>query len=737
MADNTKEHVELYVGGRRFEVVTMTGEESVSRLFRFDLVCRLNVGETAPDGLIAAEATMVLYDSFGSERRVSGIVTDVEERIADEGTAEVGVTLRPHAYVLSLGRQNRVYQDKSVVDIVKEVLGRSGQKTRWEVVSAYAKHEYCAQYREDDWTFAVRMLEEEGIYFWFEHDGGTTTLVFADQSTIAPDLDGGADVIFAFESGMSADQEVIEELGAHAAMAPVKFTIASFNQQKPALKISGNAGDGAFEVYDAPGGGPDTPDASARRAKLLKEAAGAASAGVGGLSSSVRLVPGMVVNVVGSPLEGPSRYFITKTVYQASLHRRGTATSDRPYACTFDAIQQTVPFRPPAEMPPAKQAGLQTGMVTGAVGDEVMPDATGRVRVQLRWDREGQWDDKAGKWMRVAQRGTEESMLLPRVGWNVLTFNEEGEIDAPSVLSRIHDAEHPPTYPLPANKTRVVFKTATTPGGGSFNEIYFEDKKGAEEMFVNASKDMIVLAQQVKSESITRDSTRTVGVNHTLTVGSDWMENILRNQSVAIGSNEDIDIGKDRLKTVKQDETERVGGMRKVKAGFQHTISVTKKRNLKVGAAVVELTTGGIATVSGTSTTIMIGGADLKVAMQSITEDTGKIATQVVGGAKIEISGLDMPADTGIEYKETVAGAMLLQAGGAFIDGATQTAAWKIGGALNATAPDVYVEAVDKIEVKCGGSVLTILPDSVEISAPSFDLSGAQLKVETQKVEHN
>jgi type VI secretion system secreted protein VgrG len=737
MAVNKQEHVELYVGGQPFEVVAMSGEESVSRLFRFDFTCRLNVGETSPDALIAEEARIVLYDSFGRVRAMGGLVTDVEERISDEGSAELAVTVRPHAYVLSLGRECRVYQDKSVVDIVKEVLARSAQKTRWEVVSSYAKHEYCAQYREDDWTFAVRMCEEEGIYFWFEHEGGSTTLVFADQSTIAPDLEGGADVVFAFESGMGAEQEVIEELGAFSAAVPTKFSITSFNHQKPALKIAGNVGDGGFEVYDAPGGGPDSPEASARRARMLKEAAITASAGVAGLSSSVRLVPGMIVNVVGSPLEGGSRYFITRAVYKASQQRRGTSRFERPYACTFEGIAESVLFRPPSEMPPAKQAGLQTGVVVGASGDEIMPDATGRVRVQLRWDREGQWDDKAGKWMRVAQRGTEESMLLPRVGWNVLTFNEEGEIDAPSVLSRIHDAEHPPTYPLPANKTRVVFKTATTPGGGTFNEIYFEDKKGAEEMFMNASKDMIVLAQQVKSESITRDSLRTVGVNHTLTVGSDWNENILKNQSVAIGGNEDIDIGNDRLKTVKQNETEKVSGMRKVKTGYQHTISVTKKRNLKVGSAVVELTTGGIATVSGTSTKIIIGGADVRVAKQSITEDTGKNGRQVVGGAKIEISGLDMPADTGIEFKETVAGGMFLKSGGAFIDGATQTAAWKIGGALTATAPDVYVEAVEKIEIKCGGSVLTILPDSVEITAPSFDLSGAQLTVETQKVEHN
>lgn len=737
MAENTREHVALHIAGRPFEVVGMTGEESVSRLFKFDLVCRLEGGEAPPDSLIAADAIVTLYDTFGTERHISGLVCDAEERISDDGSAELALTVRPHAYALSLGRQSRVYQDMTVVDIVKDILSRSAQATRWEVVGSYAKHIYCAQYREDDWTFAARMLEEEGIYFWFEHDHGTTTLVFSDQSTIAPDLTGGADIAFAFESGMSAEAEVIDEIGALSASVPSKFSIVSFNHQKPMLRVAGAVGDGAFEVYDAPGGGPDSPGATQRRAQILKEAATAASAGVCGLTSSVRMVPGMVAHVVGSPLDGSGRYFITRASYTASQRRRGNSSNDRPYICTFEGIDKAVIFRPPAEMPPAKQAGLQTGKVVGASSDEIMPDATGRVRVQLHWDRGGKWDDKAGKWMRVAQRGTEESMLLPRVGWNVLTFNEEGEIDAPSVLSRIHDAEHPPTYALPANKTRVVFKTATSPGGGTFNEVYFEDKKGAEEMFINASKDMLVLAQQVKSESVTRDSTRLVGVNHSLTVGSDWAENVLRHQRVNIGGDESIEIGKDRLKTVKQNETVKIGGNRKVKAGFQATISVTKKRNLKVGAAVIELTTGGISTVSGQNTTIMVGGVDMKVAKNSISEDTGKIATQLIGGAKIEISGLDMPADTGQKLNEMVAGAMLLKAGGAFVDGATKTNNWKIGGPLTATAPDVYVEAVDKIELKCGGSVITILPESVEISAPAFDLSGAELKVETQKVEHN
>jgi type VI secretion system secreted protein VgrG len=740
MSATLKEHVTLKIDGTPFEVVSLNGEESISRLFRFEIVCAAEAGAQDLGALIAAEAAITLHDSFGTERTVSGIVAEATERVSDEGGSQITVVVRPHAYTLTLGRSLRVFQSSTVVDIVKKIVAGSAQKSRWELVSTYKPHEYCAEYREDDWSFAMRMLEEEGIYYWFDHEGGQTTLVFDDASASAPDLAGGADIVYAYESGLHAEREIIEELGSRVEVTPSKWTIGSFNHQKPMLKVTGSVGGGLLEVYDAPGGGPDTPEGCARRATIMREAAGAAGAGVSGLSSSVRLVPGMVMNIVGHPLarlEG--RYLLTRVTYQVVQRRRDTdAGAHRPYICRFDAIPHAVPFRPPAEAQPAKQPGLQTGIVIGAPGDEVYPDATGRVRVQLRWDREGGRDDKSGKWMRVAQRGTAESMLLPRTGWNVLTFNEEGEIDAPNVLSRIHDAEHPPTYTLPANKTRVVFKTATTPGGGSFNEIYFEDKKGAEEMFINASKDMTVYAQQVKTEAVTRDSLRVVGVNHQLTVGQDWMEHVYQDQTVSIGANEEIRVSGNRKKEVKQSETATVGGNRTISTGYMHTISTKLTRALNVGSAVIETTTGAMSTVAGDNLAIAIGASDLKISKKSIIEDVGKISTQVVGGAKIEIAALDQPTDVGKKLTETVAGSMLLKSDEAFLDGAVKTSAWTIVGAMNSDAPQIYVEALEKIELRCGGSVITILPDSVEICAPSFDLSGARhIEIKTKKIEHN
>jgi type VI secretion system secreted protein VgrG len=732
------ERVTIRVAGQPLDVVSMLGEEGISQLFRFDVVCRVAFGAERPEALLAMEAEITLRDGFGAVRTVHGVVSEASIRVADDTSAELRVTVRPHAYMISLGRDSRVFQHETVIDIVRKVIARSAQNTRWEVVGTYAPHEYCAQYREDDWSFIQRMLAEEGIHFWFDHEDGATTMVFDDDSRSAPDLHGGADIVYAVESGMSAASECIDEIGLRAEVAPSRFTVGSFNPQKPQLRVTGSSGDGPFEVYDAPGGGPDTPEQSRRRAEIARDAAVAGAGGIVGVSSSVRLVPGMVMSVVDHPFEElDCRCLVTRARYEARQRRSGPASSGgRPYTCYFESIPHAVPFRPPTDRKPAKQAGLQSGVVVGAPGQEIFPGASGCVRVQLRWDREGNFDDKAGRWMRVAQRGAEESLLLPRVGFNVLTYNEEGDVDAPSVLSRIHDAEHPPTYALPAHKTRVVWKTATSPGGGSFNEIHFEDQKGKETLFMNASKDMTILAQQVKSDSVARDSHRWVGQNHALTVGSDWTENVMHDQSVTIGADESIDIGRGRLKEVKENEVVQIGGNRKLSAGYQHTIAVTKNRNLKVGSAIIDVTTGSMATVAGQSIAILVGGVDLQVA-NSISSDVGGIETQIVGGVKVELSGSNILEDTGMKYQEKIGGTMLLKSGSAFLDGSVETAMWTVGGALQSSAPEVYVEANEKIVVKCGNSVMTITPNSILIESPSFDLSGAELKIETLKVEHN
>ena len=735
-----EERASLAIEGARHEVVTLTGQEALSTLFRFEIVCRAEgAGPDAP-ALLGKAAEITLRDGAGALRRLDGIVAEASRRVFDDGGAELHLVVRPAVFPLTLGRDNRVFQDMTVVEIVEKVLSRAPAPRRWEVTEKYTPHIYCAQYREDDWTFASRMLEEEGIYYWFDHEGEQTTLVLSDRSTVADELSGGAFIPFSFETGMKTS-EIVEELGGAAQVTSTRFSVGSYDPQRPMLKVTAtDGGAGPLEMYDAPGGGPERPEVCAARARIRREGADAARAAVIGRSTSVRIVPGRVVAIGGhARLDG--RYLVTESRCAVTQRRRGAAAvageEARPFDCRFRGIAEAVPYRHPEITPEAKQAGLQSGVVVGMAGEEIHPDETGRVRVQLHWDREGGRDERAGKWMRIAQRGTASSMLLPRVGWNVLTFNEEGTVDAPVVLSRVHDAEHPPPYALPANMTRVVFKTATSPAAGSFNEIHFEDKEGSEVMHLNASKDMNVLVQDSKSDNVTHDQTRKIGKNQTIDVKSLWNESVTNDQQTSVSGNEEISVSKDRKKAVGGNDTASIGGTRKIKAGARLSGAVKQARRLSVGGNLNE-TTGGTMVLQAKKTTMSIGGSLVRKSDSSISEDVSTQAEQTIGGARMEFAKDNKRVSVAEQYQEEIRGNLLMKTDRYFIDGANEKSSWKVGGAIEGKAPHVYLEAKDKIELKCGASVITLTTDSVEIRAASFDLSGSpNIQAITKKIRRN
>lgn len=727
------EHATLTLGGTELEVVDVDGHEAISQLFAIRVRCRAVGQAPRPKEIVGGEASLDLFDSFGSTRGVKAIVAKAHTSFHDDGTIWLSAELRPAAWLLTRGRNCRSFQEKSVVEIVDEVL--ADVPHRWETTGAFAVRPYTVQYREDDWRFASRLLEQEGIHFWFDHDAGSE-LVLSDSSPSAPDLEGGARIEVHDKSGLTRDQEVIEELGAITAVTPTAFTIKSFNPKNPALDVSGKSGGGALEFYDAPGGGPVDPAAAAALADRLHKAAVAAGAGVGATTNSVRLYPGRVVAPIGH-LSLDGRYFITRIDYQVRQRRRDGGEADRPWICRFTGLAAETPFMPPRVTPEPRQAGIQSGKVTGPPGEEIYPNEHGEVRVEQHWDRLGSGDDKGGTWMRVAQRGTSESMQLPRVGWNVLTFNEEGSVDAPNVLSRVNDGEHPPAYKLPDNKTRVVFKTATSPANGTFNEIYFEDLKGAEEMFINASRDMNVLVQRLKNEGVGNDSTRKVGNDHALTIADDAAEEIDRDQSVSVSGDDSLSVGAMRSEQVGGDLTMTIGGNRTIDVGEVHNDSVKDTRSLAVGAALVDTSLGTISS-RGDLVTMLVGGAQLKMSAKSVVDSHGGVSVQTIGGAKIEITKKARLLDVEKVLFETVGGAIVIKADGSYTDTAETTSSWTVGAELATGTTDLIVRAQDKIEIVCGGSSLTLLPDSVEISTPELDLGQAKVvETETPLVEHN
>ena len=533
---------------------------------------------------------------------------------------------------------------------------------------------------------------------------------------------------------------VVHELGGVARVGPTAFAVRSYNPAHPSLDVSGNVGRGALEIYDAPGGGPASPGAAARQAQLMAGAAGAARAGVRGRTNSVRVTPGRVMTVSDHPLSSlDGAYFVTGVRFEVHQRRRGAAEGTEPaITCTFRGIAKDTAFVPPRTTPPAEQAGIQTGVVGGAPGTEIHPTGAGEVRVQQHWDREGARDDQSGTWMRVAQRGANDSLQLPRVGWNVLTFNEEGAVDAPSVLARVNDGEHPPAYALPANKTRVVYKTATSPADGTFNEIYFEDREGSEEMFINASKDMNILVQRVKVEGVEHDSRRVVGNDHRLMVVDSHAENIVADQSIAVGNDDRLEVGHSYQESVHQSGSLTIGGNRKLSAS-ECTVTSMASHNISVGAARIDACLGGISADAGKLFSLLTGGAKVSIAKGGIAEDCGGASIQTIGGAKLEFTKGARPLDVQKRYFETVGGLMKLKADGCYVDAATKSSKWTAGVKLSTDAGQrTIIKAADKITLRCGRSSITIQPETITVKASKLELKNSELlEVETKTIEHN
>lgn len=716
----------LFLDGVDAGVVTeVRGREAAGTLFRYEVMVEAPaaIAAAAPVG---APAVLELSSRHGV-RRVQGIVGETSARFeGGSGTTTLRVVLRPVAYRSTLGRDCLALQDVTIPDVVRAVLADTAGACRWELTETYPRFPYRAQYREDDWTYAARLLEEAGIYTWFDHQLGSM-LVFADRSSSSPGLEPEAVLPYRPGRGARTEGDAVTDVGAFVAAAPGRFTMRSFDPARPRLEVAATVGDHGPEVYDAPGGGPSDPAQVQRLVELRREASEAAKAGITGASNAVGLAPGRWFELVDHPrLDG--RWFCTSIeVHVARRHD--------PVHVRFSAIPLHVPFRPARVTPVARQAGLQMGKVVGAPGTEVHPDPSGRVRVQLHWDRKGGWDDRAGTWMRAQQRCTPGSMLLPRVGWNVATFNEEGGVDAPALLWRIHDGDHPPSYALPGNKTRVVYKTATTPGGGSFNEMYFEDRLGAEEMFINASRDMSVLVQNKKQETVENDHTRKVGNVHDLSVVQTYAERAALDQTRTVGGNQSIDVGDTRAKKVDGDDTIVIGGSRTIKASGVHKTAVEGDRRLAVGPAMLDVTLGPINSEAKDGV-MLVGGVALKASAEAITENGG-VSVQVVGGAKIEMSPKDRNLGVDKSLRELVGLKVDVDTGGTYSENADLDGTWTVGGTASFTTKKVVLEAKKTIRLKCGANVLTITEDSITLEGTKLDLTGEKLESTTTAIEHN
>ncbi|MFO0616576.1 MAG: type VI secretion system tip protein TssI/VgrG [Polyangiaceae bacterium] len=692
-------------------VVRFSAREALSELFQLEV-------------LIASDDPALDFDAFADKRALLTMQGDEPRyihghvsrlRLGDAGKklTTYAVSVVPMTWKLQHRHDCRIFQNLSVPDILTKVLEGAGCEAgthfRLAVQGTYAAREYCVQYRESDFAFISRLMEEVGIYYFFEHTDSGHVMVLADGKAPHVPIAGEASVRYVPPAGAVESGEHIHRFHYTQDIRTGKVTLRDYDFVKPRLKFEG-VSEGAthtdLEIYDFPANVPAPADAKARAALRVEERTSLSAAGEGE-SAVTRLVPGSLFTITEHPREALNREMLVTRVEHRGVEpimgEAGTGGGTR-YSNRFECIPTDVPFRAPLLTPRPTIKGVQSARVVGPSGEEIHVDKHGRVKVLFHWDRLGKEDDTASCWMRVSQGwagGGFDAMHIPRVGQEVLVDFLEGDPDLPIIVGRVYNGVLAPPYALPANKTISTMRTSSSPGGDGFNELRFEDKAGSEHVFLHAQKDWNIEVLNDKTQVVGHDETREVKNNRTLKVGVDQVEEI--------GQNETLLVKKDRTKTVENDEIEKINHDRTIEVGNDHTESILNNMTLSVTSnQTVDIGADAAETVGGNKSTTVSGNATISI--------SGDLAATVSGAGAADVSGA----------MEVTAKSLKITCGSTIID-------VKDNGDISITSGNnVSIDASGKIDVKSSGNTKIEASGKVDIKSSGATEVNASGKVKVK-----
>ena len=603
----------------------------------------------------------------GGARVFHGIVT----RFASSGWngrfARYEATLRPWLWLLTRSSNCRIFQAKSVVDIVKLVCtgGPYGGNVNVDVsalTGTYPELDFCVQYRETDFAFVSRLLEGAGIYYFFRHEVARHTMVLADAYGAHATAPNYATIRFAGEEGRGiVDEEAVHQWLAAGEIQSGRYVLDDFDFVQAMASTSGallvNSAIAApfaqpdYEMYDYPGGyvaaGHGTGLARARMESLHGQ-----GEEITGQTNARGVAPGVLFALAEHPRDDQNRtvlvtgasYDITDAPYASSSDG---AVFD--FRCSFTAVGKEYSYRPLPVTPRPVVRGPQTAMVVGKAGEEIWTDQHGRIKVQFHWDRVGADDENSSCWVRVQQAWAGKgwgTVFLPRIGMEVVVTFLEGDPDRPLVTGCVYNGDAPPPYALPGNQTQSGIKTNVSKGGGGFNEMRFEDSKDAEEIFVQAERNhtRIVKNDDVlkvgfekadkgdQTITIKNDQGTDVGHDQVNKIGNDRSMEVGHDQTCKIGNDRSSEIGNDDKLTVKHDRTVAVTGNHVETVEGKQTVTITGDQGI-TGKAKIEIT-------ATTSIELKVGGSSIKIEPARITIKSTAVEVVADGNASVNANGM-------------------------------------------------------------------------------------------------
>ena len=663
-------------------VLGFEGHEAISQLFEFDVSIASQDAAVDFASVIRRKALLTIeVDGESGSRPVHGVVSRFEARSSDKRWSHYSLTIVPWAWLLLQRSDTRIFQEKTAPEIVKAVLDEAGYVTgkdfKLSLQATYVTREYCVQYRESDWDFVSRLLEEEGIFYYFDQSDSGHTLVLADRAAAYPPIAGKATLLFRPGAGSlgapaTRDDHITSfQMSRHVRSG--KTTLRDWNFKKPALllesKKSGSV-DADLAVYDYPGEYEAAADGDALASARFDELEAERSTG-GGDSACSRFAPGHTFTVSEHPREAFNAAYLLTRVTHSGAHPAADAPTDDEerrsvYRNEFTMMPAATLFRPPRVTRRPHIHGVQTAIVVGPEGEEIYVDEHCRVKVQFHWDRKGRKDDKSSCWVRVAQTWASASfgaMFIPRMKDEVVVTFLEGDPDRPLIVGSVYHGTNVPPYGLPANKTRSTVKSNSSPGGDGSNELRFEDKKGSEEVYVHAQKDWTIGVENDKNQKVGHDETLAVDNDRTKTVKHDQTAFVEHDDTFTVKHDQSLDVQNDRAVTVQNDHTEKVTGNQSLTVGKAQTLAVSDKQEVTVDKT-RSLTVGGdvTETFKAKLTVSVTGDVSETLEAKRTVQVSGDHAESIGGKETLEITG-DSAETVGGKKSFTVTGDVTITSG--------------------------------------------------------------------------
>lgn len=490
----------------------MMARERLGRLFQFDLElfgenCEIKLTDVLGQAMVVR---LELPDERGA-RYFHGYVTDFHYR----GTNRLhyGVyhaTLRPRLWFLTRTANCRIFQNETVPGIIQGIFAKHGIDIEPKLSGSYPPWEYCVQYRETDFNFVSRLMEQEGIYYYFKHEKDKHVLVLADDYGDHEKFKGYERVLYPLDVHDRHKRDHLYELNLQVSHQPGAYALRDFDFKAPGKELLAklaNPKDHAlaqFEIYDYPGEYTEYGHGETYTRIRLEELL-AQHERVEAKGNAAGLAVGYLFELTGCPRQDLNReYLIESATHQVESDAyetvAGSSGAGELYQGDYVLLDAKQPYRAPRTTPKPVVQGPQTAMVVGPGGEEIYTDQYGRVKVQFHWDREGKKDENSSCWIRVSQVWAGKgwgAIDIPRIGQEVIVDFLEGDPDQPIITGRVYNGENMPPYALPDNQTQSGIKSHSSKDGGSenFNEIRFEDKKDEEEVYLHAEKDMNVVVE--------------------------------------------------------------------------------------------------------------------------------------------------------------------------------------------------------------------------------------------------